>query len=164
MAADANQHMIEDRGTMMVVLWDVGPRKPVQPKRPDTPQGKDKDPSYEIAKAEFADTLEVYQAELKAFREAKKEYEAWNKQWGGPYEMFNYWSCDAQDALKNDPERYFISASTRGHGALPNRGLPEGLKPGRGHFDNLERIRAGDSDMAKIRQSDPVFGKQELRT
>lgn len=164
MASDANQHMIEDRGTQMVVLWDIGPAKPTQPKRPDAPSGKNGDPSYELAKVEFEDTLAEYKTTLEQYRLNVKAYQAWHKKWGGPYEMYNVWSVDADDHLARDPKRYFISSRTRGHAGKPNHGLPEGLSPGKGHYENLKRIEQGESDMAAMRQSDPVFGKVELRT
>lgn len=163
MAIDANDHMIADRGTQMVVLWDTGPQKPVQPKRPDAPQGKSGDPTYELAKVEFEDTLAEYKAALERYRNEVKAHQAWQKTYGGPYEMFNVWSCDADDYLARDPKRFFISSSTRGHSGRPNRGLPDDMKPGQWHQENLRRIAQGESDMAAIKQSDPVFGKQELR-
>lgn len=165
MSYDSNPQTLDlaGRGTQMVVLWDTGPEKPKQPKRPDTPQGKVGDPTFELAKVEFADELEQYQTALAAFRRSKKEYEDWHKKWGGPYEMFNVWSVDAADHLDRDPKRYHISSSTRGHSGKPNRGLPEGLSSGPGHAENLRRIAAGEDDLNKIRQSDPVFGKVELR-
>ena len=163
MAIDANTHMIEDRGTQMVVLWDIGPQKPAQPEKPNAPSGKVGEPAYELAKVEFDDTLQEYKAALEQYRRELKEFQAWHKRYGGPYEMFNVWSVDADDHLARDPKRYFVSASTRGHSGRPNRGLPEGLKPGPAHAENLRRIAQGESDMATIKQSDPVFGKVELR-
>lgn len=154
---------VAGQSKQMVVMWDTGPRKPVQPKRPETPQGRNGDPTYELAKAEFAETLEEYQKDLGAFRQAKKDYEAWQKKYGGPYEMFNVWSCDASDMLDRDPKRYFISASTRGHANAPNRGLPDGMTPGHGQQENLRRAAEGQSDLIAARRADPVFGKQELR-
>jgi hypothetical protein len=154
---------VDSRGLQMVVLWDIGPQKPVQPKRPDLPKGNPGDPAYELAKAEFSDALEVYTAALARFRQEKADHEDWHRRWGGPYEIHNYWSSDATDALARDSKRYFISSSTRGHAGLPNRGLPEGMSPGRGHHENMRRIAAGESDMAITRRADPVFGKQELR-
>lgn len=163
MAKDANEHMVEDRGAQMVNLWDTGPRKPTQPERPATPSGKTGDPVFELAKVEFQDELEQYGKKLADYRKARAEYEKWQETWGGPYEMFNVWSVDADDHLARDPPRYFISSSTRGHAGKANRGLPEGLSPGPGHRRNLERIEAGESDLVRMKQSDPVFGKQELR-
>lgn len=162
MAADANVHMIVDRGTQMVVLWDLGPQKPVPPKRPNAPKGKEGDPEFDLAKIEFQEELDDYQAALKAYSTAKIDYAKWLKDVGGPIER-TMWSCDADDALARDPKRYCISASTRGHANAPNRGLPEGQKPGKGHIEQQKRIEAGEADMVQLRKSDPVFGAQELR-
>lgn len=162
MASDANTHMIADRGTQMVVLWDLGPQKPVAPKRPTAPKGKDGDPEFDLAKVEFQEELEAYQVALKAHQKAKTEYAGWLENVGGPIEQTK-WSVDAADALARDPKRYCISASTRGHSNLPNRGLPEGVKPGKGHLEEQRRIAAGESDLEQLKKRDPVFGEQELR-
>jgi hypothetical protein len=154
---------VDSRGLQMVVLWDIGPQKPVQPKRPEPPKGNVGEPAYELAVVEFRDVLDVYDKAIRAHRKAKADYEAWHAQWGGPYEFHNYWSSDATDALARDPKRYFVSASTRGYVGIANRGLPEGMSPGRGHHENMRRIAQGESDIATIRQTDPIFGKQELR-
>lgn len=163
MASDANTHMIQDRGTQMVVLWDLGPQKPTAPKRPAAPKGKEGDPEFDLAKIEFQDVLDEYQTALKAFGQAKKDYADWLKRVGGPIEL-TMWSCDAADSLARDPKRYCVSAATRGHEKLPNRGLPEGIKPGQGQIEQQRRIAAGDSDLEQLRRRDPVFGEQELRT
>ena len=162
MAIDANTHMIEDRGTQMVVLWDLGPEKPVAPKRPAAPKGKEGEPEYDLAKVEFQEQLDDYQAALKAYSKAKADYADWLKRVGGPIEL-TMWSCDAADSLARDAKRYCISASTRGHSHLPNHGLPEGRKPGNGHVEQQRRIAAGEADMEQLRRRDPVFGQQELR-
>lgn len=166
MAIDANTHLIDDQRLQMVVLWDLGPPKPEAPKRPKfvaPASTKEGDPEYDLAKIEFREIMEQYDADLRAYGRAKTEFADWNKRYGGPYEIFNMFSCDAEDALARDPKRYCISARTRGHERRPNQGLPEGLKPGRGHFENLKRIEAGESDLAAARRADPVFGQQELR-
>jgi hypothetical protein len=60
-------------------------------------------------------------------------------------------------------KRYFISSRTRGFESLPNQGLPGAMKPGKAHFDNLNRERAGEADLDEARRSDPVFGSREMR-
>jgi hypothetical protein len=160
-----------------VILWDIGPSKPVAPKRPDLPKGKEGDPEYDLAKVEFQEALEDYTEALKTWKRQKTEYADWHKQNGGPVEI-TMWSCDAHDALgrdaaaapiviKNGEEkkqlRYFISARTRGHSNLPNRGLPNGMRPGHGQGELERRMIEGDADMVAARRADPVFGKQEIR-
>jgi hypothetical protein len=158
-----------------VWLWDIGPSKPVTPKRPEIPKGREGDPEYDLAKIEFAEALEDYQAELKAWKKLKADYAEWHKTNGGPVEIV-FWSCDAADALARDGAnapidvktgekqlRYFISARTRGSSHLPNKGLPPGKKPGHGQAELERRMIEGDADLMAARRADPVFGKQETR-
>jgi hypothetical protein len=157
-----------------VILWDVGPMKPVAPKRPSIPEilkkGKEGDAEYDLAKIEMAELLEDYATALKRWKQDKIEYAAWGDR--GAIEL-PFWSCDAADALANDAKavadgrqaslRYYISARTRGHGNLPNLGLPEGKKPGKAQAEQERRAREGDADLVAARKADPVFGQQEIR-
>lgn len=161
-----------------VILWDIGPAKPVAPKRPTVPkvfkESKEGDPEYDLAKIDFAEQLEEYQDALKAWKRNKADHAEWHKANGGPVEL-TFWSCDAFDALDRDAKnapvddegnkqlRYFISARTRGHSHLPNRGLPQGKKPGHGQSELERRMREGDADLMAARRADPVFGNQETR-
>ena len=142
-----------------VYLWDKGPVKPVPPKRPALPTGKQGDPEFDLAMIEFKETLEDYERALRLYSKAKDEFAEWQKNKGGPEELRMY-SVNATEALQRDPERYCVSARTRGHGSRINQGLPEGIKPGRAHYENLARIAAGESDMEVARRSDPVFGDE----
>jgi hypothetical protein len=157
-----------------VILWDIGPSKPVAPKRPVVPkvmkESKEGDPEYDLAKIEMAELLEEYAEALKRWKQAKIEYAAWGDR--GPVEL-SFWSCDAADALARDAAavaesrqselRYYVSSRTRGHGNRPNRGLPEGRKPGKGQAELERRAREGDADLVAARAADPVFGQQEIR-
>ena len=154
--------LISHQQRQNVVLWDLGPPKPAPPKRPDAPQGRRGDPAYDLAMIEFKETLDEYEAALKQHKADKAEYAKWQKDMGGPIERAWY-SVDANDALARDPKRYCISASTRGYEKLPNRGLPEGMKPGHGQAEQRRRAQEMDADMAAALQADPVFGQQELR-
>lgn len=142
-----------------VYLWDKGPKKPSPPQRPDLPKGKIGDPEFDLAMIEFKEFLEDYERALKAYSKAKDDYAKWHKDNGGPFEIKMY-SVNATEALQRDPDRYCVSAKTRGHGSRTNQGLPDGMKPGRAHFENLARIAAGESDMEQARRSDPVFGDE----
>jgi hypothetical protein len=156
-----------------VWLWDIGPEKPLDPKKPVAPKGRDGDPEYELAKAEFQVTLDEYKEALVATKLAKAEYSKWTKRVGGPIEvMFD--APSAQEAQINDRRAMdegrqtrlrweFISSRTRGHHHLKNRGLPEGMQPGHGQAEQERRIREGESDLVAARRADPVFGQQELR-
>lgn len=174
-----------------VILWDIGPHKPIQPKRPKTPNGKTGQPEFEIAMLEFREDLEAYDAALKAYGRAKIEFAEWQKRQGGAIELTMY-SCDAADALARDAAnaplvdvlaedgnpvldeatgepkqvqrlRYFISASTRGHERDKNHGLPEGAKPGKGQAENMRRQREGEDEFLRARAADPVFGQEMTR-
>ena len=156
-----------------VWLWDLGPEKPVEPKKPIAPKGRDGDPQYELEKADFQVSLEEYKEALVAFKKAKTEYATWQKRIGGPIEvMFD--SPSAREAQENDRRAVdegrqtrlrwqYISSRTRGYAKLPNRGLPEGMKAGHGQAEQERRIADGESDLVAARRTDPVFGQQELR-
>lgn len=159
--------MARGREISQVWLWDCGPPKPVAPKRPVPPKGRDGDPEYDLAMIDFRESMDEYQKGLKIFGLQKDAFADFEKRYGGPY-LVCMWSADAQDALANDARavkdgrqdrlRYFISSRTRGYEKLPNGGLPPLLKPGHAHEDNLRREREGDADMVAARRSDPVFG------
>lgn len=151
-----------DNQSMIVVLWDLGPSKPVPPERPTPPKGEIGDPLHDLAVIEFKQELEDYEAALKTFRQAKTEFADFQKRYGGPIEIERY-SCDAQDALDRDSKRYVISSRTRGHEKLKNRGLPIGVKPGHGQDENMRRRAEGEADLEQLRRADPVFGTQEAR-
>jgi hypothetical protein len=172
-------NLIDMHSDMKVWLWDCGPEKPVAPKRPDAPAGKQGDPEHDLAVLEFREALEKYDDALKAYAQAKKDYAGWERNEGGPVERM-FWSCDATDALRNDEKavkagrqansRYYISSRTKGYGErfakhpkLQRNGLPHGMSPGKGHQANLERQIAGEKEFVGILKSDPVFG-QEMRS
>jgi hypothetical protein len=151
-----------NQASMYVILWDIGPQKPTMPAKPVLPKGKDGEPEYDIALVEFKEALEVYAEARKAYLAALQEHAKWQKNEGGAIER-QFYSCDAYDALVRDPERYYISASTRGSEKLKNHGLPAGYKPGRGQEENIRRAQEGDAEFARLRAADPVFGNPELR-
>lgn len=145
-----------------VILWDIGPTKPTPPAKPALPKGKEGEPEHDLAVIEFKEALEEYAEALKAYGRAKVEYAKWQKDQGGAIEL-RFFSCDAQDALQRDPERYYISSSTRGYEKLKNNGLPAGYKPGKGQEENIRRAQEGEAEFAAARARDPVFGNPELR-
>jgi hypothetical protein len=92
-----------------VILWDIGPMKPVAPRRPEVPKkGKEGDPEYDLAKIEFSGALEEYDTALKRWKQEKIDYADWHKRNGGPVEL-SFWSCDAADALARDDANAPIS-------------------------------------------------------
>lgn len=161
-----------DNRDMQVFLWDCGPAKPLLPKRPKRPVGKEGEPEFDLAMIEYNVALEDYTAELKTYKARKAEYDDFQTRYGGPREI-QQWSCDARDTLQYDKEaaekvnpknpqlRYFVSSRTRGWEKVENRGLPAGMKPGPGQRAQEERERQASADAATERRSDPVFGNQE---
>lgn len=145
-----------------VILWDIGPLKPVAPARPKPPKGTQGDAEYDLLMIEFKEELENYEAGLKAYGRAKVEYADWQKREGGAIERMFY-SCDAADALARDPKRYFISASTRGHEKTKNHGLPTGVSSGKGQAENMRRQQEGEEEFIRARRADPVFGQEMTR-
>lgn len=162
-------NLIDMHADMKVWLWDCGPEKPVAPKRPKPPIGKEGSPDYDLSVLEFKEHIENYEDGLRAYARAKKEYADFEKRNGGPIELMQ-WSCDARDTLKYDAlavkegrqtkARWHLSARTRGYDKLENRGLPEGMKPGHGHQAAMERQIAGEKEFVKALQADPVFGQE----
>jgi hypothetical protein len=160
-----------------VILWDIGPEKPKAPQRPPLPKKQaEGDPEYDLAKIEFNDQLAQYDADLRRHGQLKTEYQKWEREIGGPIEL-EFWSVDARDALVRDAAavkdgrqsrlRYFVSTSTRGYTDnpnrrgeryLPNRGLPEGMSPGRGQAELARRRAVDDAELADAMRADPVFG------
>jgi len=173
-----NRELEAENEAQQVYLWDIGPEKPIQPKRPEGPKGKEGEPAFELAMVEFREQIELYAISIKDYAQRTREYERFQRDHGGPIEL-QRWSVDAQDALANDEAtvtgknpatrercpvtqkkpRYYISSRTRGHAKLPNFGLPEGMKPGRGHAENLRREEEANEEFQKVLKSDPVFGE-----
>ena len=155
-----------------VWIWDCGPPKPTPPKRPVPPEGKDGESKYELAKLDFREALEAYDAELRTFQQRKREFADFETRFGGPY-LIAQWSADAQETFAHDEravregrqekKRYYMSSRTRGYQNLPNGGLPAVMKPGHGHEENLRREREGEADIAYAKKNDPVFGQEKLR-
>jgi hypothetical protein len=144
-----------------VFLWDHGPKKPAPPARPVAPKGKEGDPEYDLLLIEYRQYLEDYDLELRRHKAAKAEFKEWQDKQGGALELMMF-SCDANDALIRDPDRYTISSSTRGYEKAENHGLKPGHKPGRGHAENIQRMQDGEAELALAKRADPVFGSQEL--
>lgn len=157
--------MANGREISMVWLWDLGPKKPETPKKPTAPKttGKEGDPEFDLAKLDFNEEIETYQAAREKYKRDLKDFADWTRKYGGPYELCQ-WSCDADDTLNRDPERYCISSRTRGRQDLKNHGLPAGVKPGPAQAENMRRRQEGDADLREARRRDPVFGEQEVRS
>lgn len=155
-----------------VVLWDIGPEQPIEPKKPLAPKPRDGDPQYEADKVQFGRELKKYKKAMDDFEKAEVEYEDWAVRFGGAIEWIGD-SITAKENMERDLRavrerrqtrpRWYVSSRTRGHSHLKNRGLPEGVKPGHGQAEQERRAAEGESDLIAARKSDPVFGQQELR-
>lgn len=156
-----------------VRVWDVGPEEPMPPREPVTPEGKNGDPKYEMAKLRYQKALKKYAKDLDEYERLQTEFEKWQRQNGGPVELC-WWSIDASQNMQKDlaavregrqaKPRYYVSTRTRGwKNRAPNLGLPEGMKPGHGQADLERRALEHDSEFAAAMRSDPVFGQPELR-
>ncbi len=132
----------EDTQSLRVRFWDLGPTKPVMPKRPEPPKNLD-DP---IAKLEYDEAAAQYVKDIQAFRVASADYEKWAVEAGGPVEL-ERWSVEARDAVQRDPRRYV-------------KKLPKGVSPGHGHAENLRRKAEEDAEFRKVAATDPIFGTQ----
>lgn len=179
--------LIDDLRSMHAWLWDCGPEKPKPPARPVAPKGKEGDPEFDLAKVEFAEDLDNYQAALKKWKADKEEFAEFENRYGGPIER-RFWSVDARDAILNDLKavfdkrqnkpRYYVSMRTskflranlmaRFQDVLQREGvkldltfgLPEGMAPGHGHKAEIERQIAGEKDFVEIMKRDPQFGQE----
>jgi hypothetical protein len=151
-----------------VILWDIGPEEPKPPQRPLLPKGQGEgDPAYDLAKVEFARELQKYEGDLVMFARRRDEYAEWQRTLNGPVER-EFWSVDAADALNRDlvavregrqsRRRWYLSSRTRGSEKLSNRGLPEGMAPGRGQSEIERRRIEENAELEVAMRSDPVFG------
>lgn len=153
---DGAPQVVGDLPSAMVRLWDLGPTEPTPPKRPDLPKGKEGDPEHDLAVIDFRGALAAYETELKAYGQAKKDFADWHKTYGGPYEIVNYHSADAYDALTNDPARYCVSRSD-----MPNHGLPKGRKPGPYQEQQKKRWAEQERELRHAAAMDPNFGRRQ---
>lgn len=132
---------------LKVQIWDLGPERPVMPKAPEEPKPGLKAAELALAQVEHEDALASYKQALRDYGVAKKEYERWQTQVGGPVEL-SMWSVDAADAMERQPGRFVAN-------------LPRGLKPGKAHFDNIKREEERQAELARQAERDPQFGKQQ---
>jgi hypothetical protein len=144
---DGGSRMVDpDAGSLLVRIWDLGPRQPMIPDKPDLPEGKEGSPAHDLAMIEFESALENYKTALKAYGAEKKAFAEWHKTYAGPYQ-FETHSVNAREAIQIEPERYVAE-------------LPKGRKPGKWHQDNLQHEAEQRRTFAQIVARDPIFGSQ----
>jgi secreted Zn-dependent insulinase-like peptidase len=131
---------------LLVKIWDLGPRAPETPVKPELPQGKEGSAQHDLAMIDFRAGLSQYETALKAYAQEKKDFDEWHRVYAGPYQIEMY-SANAREALQNDPERYAVE-------------LPKGRKPGKWHADEQQRQAEHRRTFAQMVARDPVFGSQ----
>lgn len=138
----------QDRRAALASVWDLGPKRPVAPVAPAAPvEGKaGKNADFALATIEFEDALGTYKEELRAYGVAKKHYEDWKRNIGGPIELAMN-TVLAREAMTRDPERYVDR-------------LPKGVKPGRADAASREEAARRQAQSAKDASKDPHFGDQ----
>jgi hypothetical protein len=133
-----------DKNLTICKIWDLGPRRPVAPEKPQEPSDKLKGVDLDLAKIHYQDALLDYAIALRAYGAEEKAYTAWRQANGGPIEIERN-PVVAKEAIARDPKRY-------------TQTLPKGTKPGFGHANaqqqQAERAKAMAADAAK----DPHFG------
>ena len=157
-----SNNLIDELGKSKVFLWDCGPEEPVPPDEPDQPPLNDP-----LALLRRKRAVKRYENDLLIYDRNEAEYQHWQKNVRGPVEIV-MWSCDARDALEHDARavedkrqkklRYYISSRTRGYEKARNFGLPNGITPGAGHQENLDRQIAGEKEFVEVLKKDPQFG------
>jgi hypothetical protein len=157
-----SNNLIDELGKSKVFLWDCGPEEPLPPDEPDPPPVNDP-----LALLRHKRAVKRYEEALLIYDRNEAEFQHWQKNVRGPVEIV-MWSCDARDALEHDGRavadkrqqklRYYLSSRTRGYEKLRNFGLPNGMTPGAGHQDNLDRQIAGEKEFIEVLKKDPQFG------
>jgi len=159
--------LTEARAQGEVWLWDCGPEEPMPPDEPIPPALPITDPKYHLENLRHKRAVKRFEDELVIYERMETEFQHWHRNIRGPVEV-NMWSPNARDALEHDERavkegrqkkrRWYLSSRTRGSGNLENFGLPNGVKPGPGHRENLERAIAGDKEFIDALKADPHFG------
>lgn len=144
---DGGSRMVDpSAGSLLVRIWDLGPKAPELPEKPNLPEGKEGTPAHDLAMIDFRAELSAYEAGLVAFKREKTEFDRWHKEYAGPY-RFETHSVNAREAIQIDPERYVAE-------------LPKGRKPGKWHAEQLEREAEARRTFAQTVARDPIFGNQ----
>ena len=164
-----SNNLIDEHGKSKVWLWDLGPEEPMPPQEPIPPAIPATDPKFHLENLRHSRAVKRFEAELLIYERNETEFQQWHRNVRGPVELM-MWSCDATDALKHDAKavaderqkrpRYYVSSRTRGWEKTKNLGLPNGVEPGEGHRENLERQLAGHKEFVEILKSDPQFGQE----
>lgn len=135
-----------DLNSMIVKIWDLGPKAPTIPVKPDLPTAKEGTPQYDLAMIDFRGELSQYETGLKAYAQEKKDFDEWHRVYAGPYQIEMY-SVNAREAIQIEPGRYVAE-------------LPKGRKPGKWHADQQQARVEAKRTFAQTIARDPIFGNQ----
>jgi hypothetical protein len=146
-------HFNDIKASGFVDLWDLGPEKPTAPAKPVFEcKAKEGTPDYDVARAEFKETLEKYEADLAAYRRSKREFDHWHQHVGGPKKV-EMWPVDARTVLERQANGQHSDLRYHKH-------LPKGMRPGKAQVEAEERAAAEAEARKQDMDRDPHFGKQ----
>lgn len=143
---DAPPTQVTDSQSLLVRIWDIGPKAPTVPEKPALPEGKEGTPAHDLALIEFEGELANYKTALAAYGREKRDYAEWHRVYKGPYQ-FETHSVNAREAIQIEPERYVAE-------------LPKGRKPGTWHAEQEQLREANRRTFAQTVARDPIFGSQ----
>jgi hypothetical protein len=156
-------NLIDVHASMKILIWDIGPERPVRPAKPVPPNAPPDSVEALIAGIELKEAVANFQQQLEHYVVLLKAHDSWHAQHNGPTVILQ-WSCDARDTFANDgravaegrqhKRRYY-----RYDPRAPRMGLPVGVEPGASHQAALERQAADDHAHEEARRNDPVFGE-----
>ena len=161
-----SSNLIDELGKTKKFLWDLGPEEPPLPEEP-VMEVMPNDPRYQLELLRHKRAVKRFEDALAIYDRNEQEFQHWHRNIRGPVELI-MWSCDADDAMRNDAraveegrqkrQRYYISSKNKGYEKLPNLGLPNGVKPGIGYQESLDRQIAVEKEFVDAIKNDPQFG------
>jgi hypothetical protein len=159
-------NLIDELGKTKKFIWDLGPEEPMPPEEP-TIEVVPGDPRYQLELLRHKRAVKRFEDELAIYDRNEREFQKWQLNIRGPVELI-MWSCDADDAMRNDARavdegrqkrrRYYFSSKNKGFGHLRNLGLPNGVEPGAGYQESLDRQIAVEKEFVETIKNDPQFG------
>ena len=162
-----SSNLIDELGKTKKFIWDLGPEDPVPPDEPIPPALPITDPKYHLENLRHKRAVKRFEDDLFIYERNETEFQNWHRNIRGPIEHI-WWSCDADDAMRHDERavtegrqkrrRYYYSSKNKGYGNLPNLGLPNGVKPGVGYQESLDRQIAVEKEFVDAIKNDPQFG------
>ena len=137
-------HRVKSNGK--VDLWDLGPVRPDAPEEPKPVDGRLKGTELALAQVEYEDGIDLYKRQLRDYARAKRDYEEWHNNNGGPVKV-ELWGVDARHAMDIEPIRFKLD-------------LPRNVKPGKAQIEAEEMAALEAEGLDRARASDPQVGRQ----